>query len=412
MYKKIILTLISCFILAGCSRTLEAKPEYKDKFAIEKDANIVVSVRNDEYGKGLVEMFNKNYPKHAGKLSYVVRGEITLEEIRNPNSVYPDLFMVRDAFVGSMIDKIEPFEIDLHHNMEISYPLEYGEQTNSMFNYYIPMEFKGNLFVYNKSYLKDNDIDISVMKSFESIIDNKDKIKMYYNSDFNYMYPFLSGKYTMFENNNYKNHGMQSDELYDSLKDFKALYKDLKLIDEPIRMTDFLYNNSYQCGLLYDWLDIEKIEKETNQDLVITKMPTYKDNQLKTVSYSLGYVMSKDCKYPMMANEVMRMMRSKEGIQLYIDTNPTKVVNIDKKYLEEFNYTYKHYKEKVKAYNYTNVQSLIAVNGHVSKRAYDLIFELNLNVRFQEYLDGKIKLADLRKNIDEEYDKWIEPYIS
>ena len=268
---------------------------------LEKGASLEVEVENQAYGKALVSLWEKLYPNQKDAI-HIVSPKKSFHQ-----QFYHDIEWVNDC--DALSKKAYALAFDITKDYDIPSHLK----RSSLQDYFQPIEGRGMLFVYAKPMLEAYAIEEEDITDFT----HYHTPHMYYYSHYaDQILPLWLNDYYPDSNTSIDDLFME-DAFLDSIQQMKNLYHELQLEDDPYHTTTF-FTQGYLSGLLPSE-DIKKQPYYASQQLHIKKMPSSKEKGYSPFVDTYGFMVHKDCPYPNCAKAFMNMVRSKEGIQAYLD---------------------------------------------------------------------------------------------
>lgn len=423
--KKIVAVLISLLLIstAGCSKSSTCDPNGKvacysktDKsFLIEPDAKIKVAVRNAGYGEALVSLWNRTHRDHKGAVEYV--------EVDNYTAMY---YMLNEDIDLMYLDYEEvPLIMDtcFAYTEELSDYLsdtlderEFLVNENSMI--FTPMEYQGLLFAYNQVMLDRLQVSHEQVESFEDILEmikraNETDVFCFYPLSFTEkysLYPLLTaGGFEMFSTNQADEVGFDSEEFLESLKFIYAL-KDYNLYPDtslsaaqlPYALDMVLADNDTVFTLISNMMYINY--EDENADYCFAKMPSYKGNTLTPLCDIYGYCISAYSDCPSAASELLRLIRSEEGLEAFIsETDAVPYITEDME-IEDLD---NERRQKSLAYRYSVTEPLIALETDTTKRVWDMYYEIDFLPVLRALYDHQIQPEKAQEEFVELAEDWL-----
>lgn len=346
---------------------------------LEKQAVLQVEVPNVAYGKALVSLWEKLYPEQKDAL-HIVQPEKSFHQ-----QFYHDIEWVNDC------DALSKRAYALSFDITNAYELPSNLKRTLLQDCFQPIEGEGMLFVYAQNRLDTYDIqeaDIIDFKHYHT------PHMYYYNHYAEQILPLLLHQYDPDSGISIEDIFMDDDFL-DCIQQMKDLYHALQLEDDPYHTTTFL-TQGYFSGLLPSQ-EIKKQPDYANQQLHIKPMPTLDEAGYSPFVDTYGFMVNKDCPYPNCAKAFMNMVRSKEGIQAYLDHNDG-VLLLDAKDISDFHIYDALNKEMIVAMNDSSLWSM----GTIKEKPSIHYKDLYLNTQIVSILQNGIVADKSAKTIQKE----------
>lgn len=390
--------------LIGCqSRTCDEKEstlcavQVDATDRIEDGVKLRIAVEEEAYGEALVALWNKTYPQHKDAISYgVTTAPQIYQKYMDSSSFAYDVVWGKDTYLFSFAQHSYDMDINLLQDMEITVPNHYYENIPIL---YVPMRAEGMIFAYKEEKLQALGQDASIMESFEKMIEwNQEKV--YFHTNYAYhVDPLLTSSFLLFQNG--KDAGFDTKEFHNSLKLYKQLYQDLKLKDETTNMNNYFVTDEYVSGLVGTWMNFD------GQGLHFQKMPTYQGKQLMTMANSYGYFIKKDTAYPNATKALLKLIRSQEGMQAYIESSYVFPI-LDEHMLETFTFQNENQKEISDALRYSQPQQVWGQYYNPTTSVYDIYFKTSILEQIQKYVTDEIELSDCLDEILKQQSLYIQ----
>jgi arabinogalactan oligomer/maltooligosaccharide transport system substrate-binding protein len=394
-----------------------------DAYAIEPEAHVSVQVLNADHGEALVKLWNDTHPQQPGVVSYTLVNDGQVSDIRY-------LSQEQAAFEYETLYPLEDTE-------NIDFPLTISPELNTPDVTFIPMAGEGFAFVTNKSALEtlgvvwedvDKDNLIDSLSDFESIISTQarwttDKQKLVFSMSEPYaFYPFLSaGGWEIFSSYDGYAPGFEQAEFLESLRFIDALSQvnwnnsetntaDTYVWDfsESLKADDFLFN------IVSSWMYLETYQSRNGSEWMVSRFPSM-NAQSEPLSPFLsevrGYSISKETVFPSAAHEVMRLIRSDLGIQVFVDTT-TEIPLASKEVLDKTVFTNNLRAQYAQAFIHSQSEPLIALVNQPNIPAFRLYLEIELMPTIRSLWNQEITPEEAQIQIAMASDAWLFQHSS
>lgn len=408
--KKLISFIAVC-LLTGCTSvcTPDGKSACIDdtSYKLEKNGELIIGVEQESYGMELVNLWNKHH-KDQGNVSYVViQDEAVMNEFLDTKKLPYDILWTQDSYVPTFMNHLWKMDEQLPSYFEVGLAENFSNTLNASSLYYIPMSAQGMLYGVNVNQLKEKQGTLKDTKTMEALM-KLDKDHMYYlMEDLYAMYPlFTSSGWQIFADGNGDDPGFDQPEFKQSLINIKKFYKELKLENDPSHFDNYFIDQSYTSGLIGTWMQYEESEKASQIDLKFASMPTYAGKPLTPLAVSYGFVMSKDTKVPSMAHEMMRLIRSKEGMEVFANI-ADQIPLMDQASLSRVEFKDDNQKEMSKAFLSSFQTPFYGLKKNPQTQAMEVFYNSDILVNLKAYINGEQSVEKAQKNIVKASEKWM-----
>ncbi len=363
---------------------------------IEDGAKLRFAVEEEAYGEDIVALWDKTYPQHKGAISYgVTTAPQIYQKYMDSRTFGYDVVWGKDTYLFSFAQHSYTMDTNFLQSVEVTVPDCYYENVQSL---YVPMRAEGMIFAYKEEKLQALGLDASIMESFEKMIAlNQEKVYFHMNYAY-HVDPLLTSSFLLFQNGT--DAGFDSKEFKNSLQVYKQLYQDLKLYDAATNMNDYFTTNEYVSGLVGTWMNFD------GQGMHFQKMPTYQGRQFTPTANSYGYFIKKDTAYPNAAKALLRLMRSKEGMQAYIKSSYVFPL-LDENMLEKFTFQNENQKEISRALQYSRPQQVWGQYHNPTTNVLDIYFKTNILDQIQKYINEEVQLKDTLHGIIKQQSQYM-----
>lgn len=324
--KKLILICTFALCFSGCS--LQGEPssvlDSQNHFQIEEGASLHIRMDNTSYANAIRTLWDRIFPKHKGALT------IDCDSFKD-SSIY-DIDYLQDMQISKKKDKLYNIgRVQDHIELAVEDHLQKDEE------YFLPIEGRGLVFLYNEEELVARGGSTQDVESFESMKSLGNHV-YYHNRNAEYVYPFL-----------YTEEDQEEDTWYENLEAYRNLNKDNEFLDDQYEITSF-YKSGYVCGLVQNDGTYQSTDLYKKGQLHFKSMPTYHSQSFSPIVDTYGFVVYKTTKYPGAASAFLQLVRSESGMKLLLRyTSKTPI--IAKQELEDFFVYDRSRKELIQALN-------------------------------------------------------------
>lgn len=391
--------------------------ENKVAYHIEENAHVNVEVVNAEYGEALVQLFNDKYPAFSGAVTYTV-GSSTDSDIKYV-SIIQALFKMNDWY------ELEDSE---HFNTLDKVASEINYSTDL----FVPMNGDGFAFITNLDRLTEFEISTEDLNNdgLVDAVDDFTKIQTVFQDQTSssyimhlslnepyVFYPFLTaGGWKLFEENSAYAPGFEKDSFLESLTFIENISKYKWNGTEALPSSEYdwdyvsaMEKNDFVFSLVASWMFVDSLEAKIEGNWKVSHLPSM-DSESSVLSPLLtnvsGYVIKKDVKYPSLAHEVLRLIRSTKGISAFMSNTsliPLAPLNVLNQTQMEDNTKL----EFAKALSYGQTEPLIAFENDPTLSAYSLYYGIDIMPIIQRLWDGEISAYQAQIEICTRSDTWL-----
>lgn len=433
--KKILFLIITAFVLIACDQqTCQSdndavcEIESIEDFEIENDAQIIIGVFDEQYGKEIVEALDKNF---EGVYSYEL---IDSENINDIDGL--DIIQTKVENVPLMFEHLQPISDNFNHFLENEYLTRFSNDVNQSEHYFMPLEIKGLLFAYNATMLEElgvnlEDVDADglpeAINSFEKIgeLANgwKSNEATYLNDPLEkvFSFPFNDqlSMISFIENSDYKLIGGVSGEslnteqsLTNALNQFQKLGSYPWYFDEE-EMTEMkwdyeqsLTNQSAPFMLIGNWMFYEQYQKSEAYDLVFARLPQINEADISTLSNVSGFVLNKDSKFPNAQNQFLKFVKDKKGVEVAISVGEIPI--IDPLLIDDLDIEVSpNVAQQIKAYTYSKSIDLQAFDKDPSIIAYNIYYDVDFRDIWKDVFFDEMSVEDAQKEMINRIRQWL-----
>lgn len=385
--------------------------EELNQYMIEDDATISIQVSQQQIKEDLLVLWQSRYPKYKDALDIQVNDKtITGELIENLNV---DIFLVdQHAAIGGAAS-LYNLEIELEESL-------INHELNVNSTKYLPTFINGRFMLVDTQSMDDNNLDISITQTFESIIGNEELLHENYEVifpmmfDIDLMYPFLSAYgWEPFDSLEIEDSHLESQSFLDGLRFIEELGKTVwdqkNVTNNP---QEFVYE--YDTILLEErspmsvamaYVDVGLIESNQQRSYQIQAFPTINDQSLTQLVTTQGWVMHQEVLYPSLGHEVLRFLYSDETIQII--ANQQDLIPI---YRETYNQLDERLISKSLALKDSRTKPIVVLRNHPDKLLWDVFDDIDLidvvGKVFQQQLSPEVAQQQLLEKLNE----WMREY--
>ena len=327
-------------------------------FAIEKDAKIRFGADNDDFGKAIVDLWNRTYPDKVGVVEYINTGsQGSTDSVATQQGEWPDVFMAIDGEVPRNSSHLLPFHVELANivkNNSVKSFYDAGNTTAA--TVYAPMTYDGMAFIWNKTMLETLGYDTTDANGdgLPDAFDTWEKIfaeskawdanrPEYKGKKVNVMFPLsltnqwsdyhhlTSAGWELFGTGDATKPGYDDPKFAAGLE-FLLAAKDAKISVEESgvvtpadamgwRWDDVLNNEIAPFGLVGTWMDVNGAMTATGSEFRVSIVPTYNGINQRPFVKTKGFVINAYTQYRSAAMELMRLVYSKDGFQAMVNSS-------------------------------------------------------------------------------------------
>jgi len=352
--KKLLAVLLSFLMLTAVFAS-GGKEAAKDT-PIEPDAKIVFSCDSDTWGAAVVKLWNMQFPKLAGVVSYENNGASgATDMIGQLQGDAPDVMLVIDGEVARQSQSLKELSPAIAAVGKVISQKPFYTNTNKGYNVYVPVAYDGMTFAYNKTMMDALGMDTTdsngdglpdAYDTWEKIFAwskaNTGKVA-YKGKKVNVCFPMSLGNqwsmYSSFTSEGWNilatgdatKPGFDTDAFLNSF-DFIKAAADARISVEANgiltpaesmawRWDDFLNADLSPFGLAGTWMDVAGAEATQGEDFKFASMPTWHGNHLSPLVKTKGFVINGFTKYPLACEKLFKLLLQKEGMQAMVDNS-------------------------------------------------------------------------------------------
>lgn len=400
--KKLLLGILSLFLISGCALQLK----------IEEQAHLVVAVHNQAYGEYLQELWNETYEQQDVLEIVVLSEDEILNKAMNGEGIEYDLYMIEDYIVPVVLSELYEIPKRFEDSLEVSVNPEFSEIINRVQNSYFPLTANGLFYAVDTTNALSKGIDLEVFNSFEALaeIDNG----MFIFSNAVYLLPLLSTSISYFPGKNATTLDLKSTSFKLALENYLSIKEIMNVEQEGANFDQWFLNNTSLSGLIGPWMQADVYETMNKATYRYQKLPTINGDQPHTIATSRGYVINKKTQYPQAALMCLQLMHSVRAVQILcgydmtpgIDSTDEDLPLILEEEMSKFKYFRDHLEEKVLALNYAVQDNLVALENKSEIGAMDFLKESETI----DYINAcSLETSEVCiEGILELYDEWIK----
>lgn len=417
---KKILGLLILIVLSGCTskgcnpNDLEICFDTESKhFLMEDDAQVQVAVPNEAYGASLEALWNESYPDRVGLLKAIINSPQSYQEIAESKL---DILFV-DAHSAILL-KDNLLSIDEHLANKIKPHLAPNFIIDETDLFFLPMTAYGVSFATNLDYLRANNLStedanqdglVDAFDTFEEIAQAKLSIPFDFNDSL-FTQGFSTLGYPLFESS--------KDEPFDQLAFLEAMESlaHLGQLFDASGWTyeQFLSNPNQAFSMIGTWMYYEA----ASSDNLYSKLPSFEEKQFKSMAYPSGYVIKKSTIYPNAVYEVLDLMFSEKGLQLFNDTSDNLLVYnaslevTESQLIEPYTIEYKNDAQEMMAIALleSQIENYEGLALNLNYRYYDSLKDIEYQTIIGQVFNQEISAADAQTILVQRYSEWIDSF--
>jgi hypothetical protein len=438
---KYILILSTILSLSGCGSVSECELnngvvcyDKKDElYLLEENASLLVAVPTSAFGQALVELWDTNFPSLTGVIQYeVVNQRLAQYYLNNPRY---DLIYISQYELPLIMNMVQVVDEDNVESFS-SYMVEgFAELINSNGYIFTPIAYEGFLFAYDETLLNEANISLddsnsdglpdsidSWEKIFRRITVQKDQLidlnlKNFFPLALNEKYSFYpmltAGGWQMFDDLKADKPGFNSLTFKSSLRFIYEMGKYDWNLNQEKTSKDYVFSyeevleeQSSPLTMISSWMFYNEYEEINKANYRFSHMPSYDGHVLSPLLDIEGYAISAKTPYPNIANQLLKLIRSKQGLQQLIDnTDLPLMIKIDDKLDIEIHDQNKY--DMIKAYAYSVEEPLIALSANTSIRAWQMYYDIDWLSVVKSLYDHDITVSEAQAQIIEMANQWL-----
>jgi arabinogalactan oligomer / maltooligosaccharide transport system substrate-binding protein len=398
-----------------------------DMFAIEDKAKIVIQVESQAYGKALLELFNAKHPDQTGALSFVVT--------QKKGDPLPDISYISQNEAAVRYTSLMQIDATLRDLWKNNLQWDKSGELNNDGLRFIPMAGDGFSFIYDATVLKRLGVDLKDANKdgLPDAIDTVEKTaaiaKKYLAEDKNRsytsifpiqfnevlsFYPLLTiDGWEMFPDHIATQPGFETAGFLNALKHIAdlgsaSLVKTSKIKTESLvwQFDQVLTGKEFLFSMASDWMFVEAFETRTKHDVRRARFPSmdgYIPSPLLNVE---GFVVNTD-KYPSAISEVLRLIRSPEGLALFAKSSDEAIL-ADPSILNTLTFDNEKQKDLALAYVHSISTPLAALEGNPAVLGFSMYRQITILPVLKQVFTGEISPVEAQKAIIAAAEEWID----
>lgn len=377
--KKMVLVLLS-FLLVSCSISANQSDQ------IEEHAVLQVAVPSRSYGDALIRLWDRSFSDQKGAIQIEVKKDSLQQQFAS------DIEWVSDC------DAIYKKAYAQNYELENEYPIASHLQRKQLEGYFQPIEGKGLIYGYDASQLAGYGLQEDQM---EDLATYRKPNMIFYDHSVDMVLSYWLASY---EHERVTMDQVFLDESFLScIANMKRFYKAHELEDDPYAQQDMF--KEYLSGLVSS----EKIISHPlyqSQELHFQAMPQGEDEWYAPIVDVYGFMVSKQCAYPQAAKAFLDLVRSKEGIQAFLDTTKG-IVILKEEDLKDFSIYDALRKEMILAMNESVLWDISTIKDKPSVRYKDLYEKTDMVSILQNGIVADKTPKQIQKEIHVDVKEWI-----
>jgi len=438
LYIYLLLPAMAILVLVGGWSILRPKPCVSDGenvclnettgiFAIEDKAKIVVQVPTQAYGKALQQLFVTKHPDRSDVLSFVVT--------QKKGDPLPDVgYMSQNAAAlqYASLGQVDPILAELWKN---NLQWDKSAELNQDGLRFIPMAGDGFSFIYDATVLKRLGVDLKdadadgLPDAIDTIEETAAIAKKYLAEDkkrtytsvfpiqFNEalsFYPLLTSEgWEMFPNHIATQPGFESAAFLKALQHIADLgatsvvkssnVETAKLVwqfDQVLTGKEFLFS------MASDWMFVDAFEARTKHDVRRARFPSVNANVPSPLLDVKGFVVN-ETKYPSALSEVLRLIRSPEGLALFAKTSDSAVL-VNPSIVNTLKFADEKQKDLALAYVHSVSTPLVALEGNPAVLGFSVYRQIAILPVVKQVFTGEVTPAQAQKTIIALAEEWVD----
>lgn len=470
--KKICLVIIVLLCLSGCQKKevcdvnagMICVNEETNEYILEDEAVLTVSVHNESYGEALKELWDETYPEHQGALNVVLAGSMNGKDWLEKKA---DVGMIFSSEAARLNQWLLPIGEVTEQKIKSGLLEQYGESVNANQMLYVPMGGYGWIFSYNRTMLGELGFELNdenqdglpdEFDTFEEIgawadslegplVYRQQEVKRIF--DFNWDEPSLAmtwlsaGGFKPFKTMEAEQPGWMSEEFLSCITDLKELGKHQWILtdeDEIVNESEkddsryqsstwgsefYLSNAASVFSMVGTWMYYDDFESLNDEDFGFSVMPTLNGTSLSPYTLSFGYVIRKDTAYPNACYQLISLIRSDKGLQIFAENseepllynyNEVRTFENEQGEIEalpdlELSFKTENLKEISRAMMNGKEESMVAFVKNPEVRGWDMIEDTGVYNYLRRVFEQTISLSAAQSRIADEANAWMKPYL-
>lgn len=375
--------MVLALMLSGCTISKEVP------YDVIENGSIHIAMPNQAYGNALETLWKKQYPQYANVLSFVSKTEHEADAFRY------DIEWVSDIQAVKLQDKAQKFK-------RSGYQVPKALRRKELVGTFTPIQATGYLFAYDDVQLRKFGIDPDALSSFEGMA-KEGRGAYYYQHTVEEMLPLWS-------------HGIEEEvptikmpideeKLTEAVSRFQSLYQEMGFVDNPWISTDEIFQ-TYAFALVAPQ-QMKQSEGYQKGTLHFAKMPSYQKQSCAPYAQTYGFMASSTNEEKEIIQCFMDMVRSKQGIQAFLDTGEDVAV-IDQEDLGDFSIFDARRKEMITAMNDSVLWNVSHIKEKPSIQMKALLQQEDMTSILQNGICAKKSASAIQAEMNKTLINWIK----
>jgi arabinogalactan oligomer / maltooligosaccharide transport system substrate-binding protein len=211
-------------------------------------------------------------------------------------------------------------------------------------------------------------------------------------------YPIVSaGGWSIFQEGDALKPGFEKSSFRDGLEFIKTAAEAMACVDASgkllpaatcvWRWDGALEGRGAPFGLFGSWMDVRGTELKYGHDLRFGPMPTWRKNRPSPFARAKAFAVNARTAWPSAAQELMRILFTKEGMQAMVDATHNPPILAAKSTIKP-DYADPNLPEIVAAFAYDRPEPVLRLPGGSGKQAMDLYYSIGVNRAYRAVWDG------------------------
>lgn len=436
--KKLVIILSLLILFVGCQNSecdsdnaAVCEIEVIEDFEVEAAAKIKIGFYHKQFADDFINEIESLYPELSDVYTYEIIDENQLELADF------DIIQTKVENVPLLFSQIMPLDESFRDLLNNEVIHNFSKFVNQEEHYFMPFDYEGLLFAYNKTILEAFNVDLTdadnnglpdAIDSFEKIAElaeawrqqallyNDDQLEAIFSFPLNDQLAMLS----FFENSGYKLISGSKAEDMDvganlatalaqlEILGEKAWYFDKSKVNEMVwNYESALENQSAPFMLVGNWMFYEQYQKSQAFELVFSKLPSLNDEDLATLSSVSGFVVNEKTLYPQAANLLIKLLKDEVGILSSLKQKIVPVV--DPLFLDSLEVTIEpNLNQQIKAYSYSNIIDLHAFESNPQLLGFRVFYEVDFRDIFKAVFLNELSKEAAQIEIIERIITWYK----
>ncbi len=449
MKKLVLVLMVLSLVASGLMAQSASKAKWNAKtgqYVIEKDAKITLGIDSDAFGMALVALWDKTHPDAKGAVEFLnTPSDSSAKKLADLQGDAPDVVMALTSDVPKFAGAMSNLDSNLVKIATANIDTPFYKAANAMFKapVAIPFAYDGMAFAWNKTMLTKLGYDVSKVTkdNLPVAFDTWEKIfalakawdakrPTYMDKPVNIVFPMsldepwsgfsstTAGGWAIYKDGDALKPGFDQASFLKGLE-FIKLASDSKISVEADgsktpgasctwRWDAVLNDQSAPFGLVGTWMDIKGALAKGGHNMQFGPMPTFGGKRLTPFLKVKVYVLNAYSKYPSAAAELLRLMLSKEGMQVMID-NSAYVPALKAGAKIAPDYTKDLVKQQMAyAFQYSYVEPVtLKLPANPAMQAMDVYYNIAMNQFYKDVWDGSKTPAKAQTEIVAAAAKWL-----